>query len=289
MAKRNLRAARAAYPSDLTEAQWALIAPLIPAAAPGGRYRAVDMHEILNGILYVLRSGCSWRMLPHDLPPWGTVHYYYRRFRRDGTWLNLHDRLRTKVRRGAGRHSQPSAAILDSQSVKTTKKGGPARGYDGAKKVNGRKRHLLVDTLGLILAVLVHGADVGEREGAGRLLRGVLAARQAGLGWFKRLSHLWLDAGYQGQEWLAWVEATLGWTVELVRKPGGGGWYPADVEPPAVPAFTVVKRRWVVERTFSWLDGYRRLSKDYEYLPQSSEAMIRLAMINLMVHRLKPG
>jgi putative transposase len=145
-----------------------------------------------------------------------------------------------------------------------------------------------VDTLGLILAVLVHGADVSEREGAGRLLRGVLAARQAGLGWFKRLRHLWLDAGYQGQGWVAWVEATLGWTVELVRKPGGWGWYPADVDPPPVPAFTVVKRRWVVERTFSWLDGYRRLSKDYEYLPESSEAMIRLAMVNLMVHRLKP-
>ena len=125
MAKRNSRAARAAYPSDLTDAQWAVIAPLIPPAEPGGRARGVDMHEIFNGILYVLRSGCSWRMLPHDLPPWGTVHYYYRRFRRDGTWLQVHERLRTKVRRGAGRHPQPSAAILDSQSVKTTKKGDP--------------------------------------------------------------------------------------------------------------------------------------------------------------------
>jgi putative transposase len=125
MAKRNItRAARAAYPSDLTDAQWALIAPLIPSAEPGGRYRAVDMHEIFNGILYVLRSGCSWRMLPHDLPPWGTVHYYCR-LRRDGTWLQVHERLRTKVRRGAGRHQEPSAAILDSQSVKTTKKGDP--------------------------------------------------------------------------------------------------------------------------------------------------------------------
>src|SRR5690349_1560867 len=126
MAKRNIRAARrAAYPSDLTDARWALIAPRIQPAEPGGRYRAVDMQEIFNGILYVLRSGCSWRMLPHDLPPWGTVHYYYRRFRRDGTLLNVHDLLRAKVRRGAGRHPQASAAILDSQSVKTTKKGDP--------------------------------------------------------------------------------------------------------------------------------------------------------------------
>jgi putative transposase len=124
MAKRNnTRAARAAYPSDLTDAQWALIARRIPPAEPGGRERSVDMHEVVNGILYVVRSGCSWRMLPHDLPPWGTVHYYYRRFRRDGTWLKIHDLLRTKVRRGAGRHPNPSAAILDSQSVKTTKKG----------------------------------------------------------------------------------------------------------------------------------------------------------------------
>jgi putative transposase len=146
-----------------------------------------------------------------------------------------------------------------------------------------------VDSLGLILAVLVHAADVSERDGAGWLLKSVRAAKQAGLGCFKRLQHLWLDAGYQGKAWVAWVEATLGWTVEIVRKPSRWGWYPADVEAPPMPAFTVLKRRWVVERTFAWLDGYRRLSKDYEYLPESSEAMIRLAMINLMIHRLKPG
>jgi putative transposase len=243
MATRSCRAARAAYPGDLTPAQWALLAPLIPPAESGGRDRQVDMHEIFTGILYVLRSGCSWRMLPHDLPPWGSVHYYYRRFRQDGTLRKLHEHLRTKVRREAGRHPHPSAAILDSQSVKTTRKGGPERGYDPAKKVNGRKRHLLVDTLGLILAVVVHAADVGEREGARRLLELVLKAKQAGRGCFERLKHLWLDAGYQGKEWVAWIETALGWAVEIVRKPRRWVWCPADVEPPPMPAFTVLKRR----------------------------------------------
>jgi putative transposase len=158
------------------------------------------------------------------------------------------------------------------------------------KKVNGRKRHLLVDTLGLILAVVVHAADVGEREGARWLLEGVRAARQAGRGWFGRLRHVWVDAGYNAKEWLAWVEASLGWTVEVVKKPWRWAWFPEGRRRLALlPGFTVLKRRWVVERTFAWLDGYRRLSKDYESLPESSEAMIRLAMINLMVHRLKPG
>jgi putative transposase len=157
------------------------------------------------------------------------------------------------------------------------------------KKVNGRKRHLLVDTLGLILAVLVHGADVSEREGAGWLLQRVWAARQVGRGWFGRLRHVWVDAGYNAKDWLAWAETLLGWTVEVVHKPRRWGWYPEGVTPPPMPAFTVLKRRWVVERTFAWLDGYRRLSKDYEFLPESSEAMIQLAMINLMAHRLKPG
>src|SRR5689334_19002101 len=191
------------------------------------------MHEIFNGILYVLRSGCSWRMLPHDLPPWGTVHYYYRRFRQDGTLRKLHDHLRTKVRRDAGRHPHPSAAILEASVGEDHKKRGPERGYDAVKKVNGRKRHLLVDTLGLILAVLVHAADVGEREGARWLLEGVLAAKQAGLGCFERLRHVWVDAGYQSKEWVAWIEAALGWTVEIVRKPSRSRLVPAAGGAPA--------------------------------------------------------
>ena len=235
MAKRKLRAARAAYPSDVTDAQWAVIAPLIPPAEPGGRARGVDMHEVFNGIIYVLRSGCSWRMLPHDLPPWGTVHDYYRRFRRDG---HLTQSARPAARQGAPGRGPPGPTPCGDpgQPVgQDDKKRGPERGYDAVKKVNGRKRHLLVDPLGLILAVLVH-------------------------------------AGYNAKDWLGWVEATLGWTVEVVRKPRRWGWYPVGVTPPPMPAFTVVKRRWIVERTFAWLDGYRRLSKDYEYLAESREA-----------------
>jgi putative transposase len=255
---------RAKYPTDLTDAQWERIRPLLPKAKPGGRPRSVDLREVLNGIFYIVRGGIPWRMLPHDLPPWGTVHYFYWKWRRDGTWEAIQDALRTKVRHAAGRHQSPSAAIIDSQTVKTTEAGGP-RGYDAGKKVNGRKRHIVVDTIGMLLAVVVHSAAIQDRDGA-MLVLAKLRGR------FPRLKLIWADAAYAAVA--AWTKAVCGWVLELVRKPEG------------VRTFQVLPRRWVVERTFGWLNRCRRLSKDYERVPESSEAMIHLAMIQLMLRRL---
>ena len=239
------------------------------------------------GFSLVLRSGCSWRMLPHDLPPWGTVHYYYRRLRRAGVWEKIHESLYKKVRKASGKPSGPTQAIGDSQSVKTTKKGGPERGYDGAKKVNGRKRHILVDSNGLLLKALVHAADISEKEGATTLFEQVAKnIKETTKSVFSSIRNLFLDAGYQGKEWLEKIKGLLGWNIEVVHKPRRRIWCHKDCDPPAMPRFTIVKKRWVVERTFSWLDGYRRLSKDYEFLPRSSESMIHLAMIRLMLNRL---
>ena len=255
---------RAKYPTDLTDAQWERIRPLLPKAKPGGRPRSVDLREVLNGIFYIVRGGIPWRMLPHDLPAWGTVHYFYGKWRRDGTWEAIQDALRTKVRHAAGRHKSPSAAIIDSQTVKTTEAGGP-RGYDAGKKVNGRKRHIVVDTIGMLLAVVVPSAAIQDRDGA-MLVLAKLRGR------FPRLKLIWADAAYAAV--VAWTKAVCGWVLELVRKPEG------------VRTFQVLPRRWVVERTFGWLNRCRRLSKDYERVPESSEAMIHLAMIQLMLRRL---
>ncbi|MGQ9651994.1 MAG: IS5 family transposase [Phycisphaerae bacterium] len=260
--------ARIAYPSDLTDAQWKLIEKRIPPAEPGGRERSGDMREVMNGILYLVRTGCSWRQLPHDLPPWGTVHWYYRRFRLDGTWQKIHDALREKVRTAAGRKPSPSAAMVDSQSVKTAEKRGP-RGYDAGKKVNGRKRHLVVDTLGLILAVVVHAADVQDRDGAKLVFRKLR-------GLYPQLQRIWADGGYAGKL-IDWTKRVGRWTLEIVKR--------SD----QVTGFAVLPKRWIVERTFGWIGRYRRMSKDYEMLIPSSEAMILIVMINVMVHRLAPG
>lgn len=253
------------YPTDLTDRQWEYIKPLIPAAKPGGRPRTTDMRHLINAILYIVVSGAQWRLLPREFPPWQTVYHYFRQWRTDGTWQRIHATLRAAVRRRAGRHKHPTAGCLDSQSVKVAARPGP-RGYDAGKQVVGRKRHVLVDTLGLLLAVVVTSAAVQDRDGARLLL-----ARLGGAG--KKLRRLWVDGAYRGQL-ITWVLVELRiWLTVVSPAPDQRG-------------FVVLARRWVVERTFAWLTQYRRLSKDYEATTASSEAMIMIAMIRLMVRRL---
>ncbi len=253
------------YPTDLTDRQWDCIKELIPPAKPGGRPRTLNMRAVINGILYVVVSGCQWRMLPREYPAWQSVSTYFQQWREDGTWQRLHDTLGAQVRRRAGRHKQPTAAALDSQSVKTTQLPG-VRGYDAGKKVKGRKRHILVDTLGLLLAVVVTSAALSDPAGA-RLLLSRLG------GACKKLRRIWVDGTYRGQL-LEWVLLHYRFCLQPVLR--------SDEQ----KGFVVLPRRWVVERTFAWITQCRRLGKDYEVLPSSSEAMIYIAMTRLMVRRL---
>jgi putative transposase len=285
---------RKSYPTNLTDAEWHYLKPHLPTPKRRGRPRIHSFREILNAIFYVLKSGCQWRLLPCDFPPWETVYHYFRRWSLDGTWERVNQTIHERLRASLGRNPQPSAGIVDSQSAKTTGVGGEARGYDGGKKVRGRKRHILVDTEGFILKIRVHSAKVPDQDGL-RLLLESARARLPGL------SHLWLDAGYQGRG-KEWAENVLGLSVEVVRrtpKPTSEKVARIWAEEWAKEGekidwqrlmprrgFEVLPRRWVVERTFAWLCHNRRMSKDYERLCATAEAFVYVAMTRLMVRRL---
>lgn len=268
---------RKAYTSDLSAEEWSVLKPLIPRAKLGGRPRTTDVREVLNALFYLLRGGCAWRLLPHEFPPWQTVYWYWRTWRRAGVWEQIHTVLRRKARRLAGRKREPRGGIIATQSIKTTERGG-VHGYDGGKKLNGRKRHLLVDTLGFVLKAHVHSAAVPDREGAPLLLQ----ALTSGL---PRLQRVWADMGYRGSA-VRWMTEQLGWRVTIVNQPRRWFRVPEGVDPPYVPPFVVLPKRWIVARTFAWLGRYRRLSKDYEYLTTTSEAWIYAAMSRLMLARI---
>jgi putative transposase len=263
---------RQSYPSDLTDEQWLLLAPLLPSEVEGlGRPREVDFRELINAILYLNRSGCQWDMLPHDLPPKSTVYDYFAKWRDDGTWQRMMDALRVQVRVAAGREPTPSAASVDSQSAKTTAVGG-ARGYDGAKKLTGRKRHVFVDTLGLLLAVTVTAASVDDAAAVPQLFAQVAPES------VPRLRKAWADSKYHNHQLGQWMHKERpGWDLEVVSRP------------PGAKGFVLLPKRWVVERTFSWNDRCRRHSKDYERRTDSSEAMIKVSAIGLMLRRLAPA
>lgn len=265
-----MKATYKSYPSNLTTDQWVIIAPYLPQAKPGGRPRQVNLRAILDAIFYVLCSGCSWRMLPGDLPRWQTVYSYFRQWRLDGTWERIHRYLRQWVRLRHKRHSSPSVGIIDSQSVKIGTLTHQAVGFDGGKQVKGRKRHLLVDTLGLVVMVVVTAANVSDPAGAKTLFARVRRQHN----WYKRLFFIYTDGTYRGEAFVRWVFDTYRWILEAVLR--------RDQQ----RGFRVIPKRWIVERTFGWLSNYRRLSKDYEKLPQTEETLIYLAMTRLMLNRL---
>jgi len=259
---------RQPYPTDMNDTEWTELSKEIVMASGQGRPREHSYRELINGMFYVLDTGIKWRAMPHDLPAWQTVYHYFRLWRIDGTWQRLNTVLSEQVRVALGRKPQASSAILDSQSVKTVE-GGQERGYDANKRCSGRKRHILVDTLGLLLMVFVTAANATDPGAAKQLL--TCFFNQFLRSW--RIKRIWADAGYQGSLVL-WVQQSLGWCLDIIKRPRHA------------TGFQLLPKRWIVERTFAWLTRARRLSRDFERLPETSEAFIYLAMIRLMLKRL---